>query len=178
MSARPLSPFEEQEARLVFADGLRYDQVRIVEGADWPDWLARLGARLSGAEPPAHNAVTLGNRIHFPVSLRTSQPGPAAVQDMAWLIHELTHIWQYQHRGVAYLLQALMAQIRLGPGAYDYGSEAGLQAALGSGRGMKSFNPEQQGDITRDYYLLRKRGEAAQPWESFVAEIRTPPPRA
>jgi hypothetical protein len=37
---------------------------------------------------------------------------------------------------------------------------------------LSDFNPEQQADIARDYYLRRKLGSPTAAWEPFVAELR------
>lgn len=66
---------------------------------------------------------------------------------MNWLIHELTHAWQYQHIGIRYLFKAILGHIRLGPKVYEYGGEKGLREAVADGVEFTSFNPEQQGDI-------------------------------
>jgi hypothetical protein len=173
---RKLSEIEEQEARRVFASSLDYSKATIVEGAAWPDTVARIGSRLSNSPPPAHNAITLGNRAYFPVQLRTDLPfeEPAFLSDMSWLVHELTHAWQYQHSGPKYLLQALWAQIRLGGDAYAYGWEQGLKQAALEGKNLLGFNREQQGDIARHYYYRLRQGLDTSAWEPFVLQFQMP----
>jgi hypothetical protein len=171
---RPLSTFERSEASFVFGGSIIYERVVVVEGAGWPDTLARLSARISGAQPPSHNAITLGNHIYFPVQLRTgAQPlDPEGTSDMAWLVHELTHVWQYQHSGPIYLGQALWAQIRLGPQAYSYGWEQGLRQALQDGLSLSDFNREQQGEIARHFYFRSRQAQDVSAWEPFVAQFQ------
>lgn len=71
------------------------------------------------------------------------------------LIHELTHVWQYQQVGAIYMPQAIHAQ---GTAAgYNYGGISGLQAAKDAGKGIRSFNREQQAQIVQDYYRIRKK---------------------
>lgn len=167
---RLLTALETGEASVVFGDALEYGGVRLQEDARWPDWLAQTMARLRGESPPSHNAVTLGNRIHFPVPLRTTDAGaPGFLEDMGWLVHELTHAWQYQHHGPIYLLQAVWAQVRLGSDAYGYGWQAGLQAAVAAGKTLADFNPEQQGEIARHYYYRLRQGLDTTAWQPFVA---------
>jgi hypothetical protein len=170
-----LTPSEVREAQLVFAQALPYGRIWVYESARWPDWLGRVGATLSGSPPPAGgNSVTLGFSAYFPTVLHTKDTDLEArvFGDMAWLIHELTHAWQYQHSGPGYLLRALQVQLRLGPRAYDYGRQEGLQAATVAHRSLNDFNPEQQGDIARDYYIRLKLGLDKEAWEPFVAELR------
>jgi len=167
---RPLTPLEAGEASIVFGDAIEFGAVRMQEDTRWPDLLAQATARLRGDPPPPHNAVTLGNRIHFPIPLRTADAGaPGFLDDMGWLIHELTHVWQYQHQGPIYLWRAVWAQITLGSGAYGYGWEAGLQAAAADGKTLTDFNPEQQGEIARHYYYRKRQGLDTTAWQLFVA---------
>src|SRR5438067_1188074 len=111
MPARPLSASETAEARLVFASSLDYARVFVFEGARWPDFVDRVGASLQKRvrPPDEHNAVTFGQTSYFPVVLDTVAESVAAgnLRDMAWLIHELTHQWQYRRRGWSYLAAAL-----------------------------------------------------------------------
>lgn len=174
MGRRRLTPVERGEAEAVFGDGLDYDRVWLVEGVTWPNWIARLTSPITRSPPTGSgNAVTLGNRVHFPVQLRTREAEIAQgiLADMAWLIHELTHVWQSQRDGPVYLAQAILAHLRLGSQVYDYGGAAGLLAAKQRGEGFRSFNREQQGDIARDYYLRRKRNQDTSAWDPMIAEL-------
>ncbi len=72
------------------------------------------------------------------------------------MIHELTHVWQYENAGSIYMPQAIHAQA-WGEG-YDYGGAQGLQSRKMSGRGFSSFNREQQGQIVQDFFRIRQFG--------------------
>lgn len=175
MPRRRLSPSEVREAQVVFASELPYHRVWIHESARWPDWLASLGSALFGTPPPAGgNAITLGYSCYFPHRLRTADVDFEAriFGDMAWLMHELTHVWQYHHIGGSYVTKALRSQFGKGLKAYDYGGLAGLQSAAAAHRSLNDFNPEQQGDIARDYYIRLKLSLSKEAWEPFVAEFR------
>jgi len=71
------------------------------------------------------------------------------------LIHELTHVWQYQQVGAIYMPEAIHAQNT--PEGYDYGGIPGLEAAKATGKGIRSFNREQQAQIVQDYFRIRKK---------------------
>lgn len=176
MMSRRLSQVEIDEARLVFGTSLEYSRVVLHEAARWPDWIARLAARIAGRPAPTHNAITIGNRIYFPLELQTptENNGAVSLHDMAWLIHELTHVWQYQLEGWRSWWDAFKAQIRLGPHAYDYGWEQGLNAARARGESLFDFNPEQQGDIARHFYYRFKQGLNTTAWDPFVLFFKTP----
>jgi hypothetical protein len=173
MGKRQLTNIEKTEAQLVFGDSIAYDSVWLNEEVSWPDWVARVGALISRSEPPPHNAITLGYRIYIPVILRTSDTTSedAFLKDMGWLIHELTHNWQFQHDGPIYLFQALWTQLKLGSNAYDYGGEQGLEQYIQQGKRLRDFNREQQGEIARDYYHRMKKGQDTTAWEPFIQEF-------
>ena len=176
MMSRRLSQIEIDEARLVFGTSLDTSRIIVYEAAHWPDWIARAAARIAGRPAPTHNAVTLGNRMYFPLMLQTNVEHDEAfsLQDMAWVIHELTHAWQYQQQGWRSFWEAFKVQIRLGPHAYDYGWEQGLNSARMRGESLFDFNPEQQGDIARHFYYRLKQGLSTQAWDPFVLFFRTP----
>lgn len=178
MSKRRLSPSELAEVRLVFGDGLDTGRVWVSEGGYFPNFIADIGALLQGRKRTWDNAVTLGDTSHFPRALRTAPEQLAQdLTDMAWLVHELTHQWQFQTVGWRYLAEALSVQLSQGPAGYDYKGKHGspreaLRAARSANRHLADFNREQQGDLARDYYLARKRGEDAVDWEPFLDEVR------
>jgi hypothetical protein len=72
----------------------------------------------------------------------------------ATLIHELTHVWQYQQAGAIYMAQAAHAQIQFGSAAYDFDVHE-LRTAKQDGRGFLSFNREKQAQIVEDFYRLK-----------------------
>jgi len=175
LSGRRLTDFERGEAQKVFGDSIRYAKVRIHEGSPWTNLVAKVGAKINREPTPKWaNAVTLGNASHFPRILRGNPPpaGTHSIVDLAWMIHELTHVWQYQHTGTIYLWRALRADLTLGIRAYEYGGEHGLRDARASGRRLADFNPEQQGDIARHYYTRLRDGLDTSAWEPYIEELR------
>ncbi len=178
---RPLYAWEIQEARRVFGNHIAYHRVRIHENTAWPDTINILGAKLKGWKPKGklpkgklpvidHNAITLGNHIYFPVRLLQNPnelQGPQLYL-FTWLVHELTHVWQYQQMGWRYLPLALHVQFSLGARAYDFGGEAGLLDIFEKGGKLEDFNLEQQGDIARAYYYRLAQGRSVSAWQPFV----------
>jgi len=167
---RRLTAHEIAEARLVFGSGLNYYRAFVVENTELPNVIARFG------RAPRPNAVALGDTCYFPETLRTTPDviGRGELRSMAWLIHELTHIWQYQHFGWVYLTRALSVQLRSGREGYRY--------SLAPGRRLSDYNMEQQGDIARDYYCALKTGwnctrtvnRNPADWAALVAEFQQP----
>jgi hypothetical protein len=181
MPRRPLSESELQEARLVFGAGFNYTQAYVFEDARWTDWVDGVGAALQKRKrgPDEHNAITLGNTSYFPIKIRTTPDVIAArdLRDIGWLMHELTHQWQYQRLGWKYLTSALGVQLSLGRASYDYkkgfpSREDALREARKVGRKLKDFNLEQQGDLARDFYFAIKLGGDPSPWQPFIEELR------
>jgi Domain of unknown function (DUF4157) len=63
----------------------------------------------------------------------------------ALLVHECAHVWQYQHLGSRYTVDALRAQRKLRAGAYRWVDE------LGRGhRHWRDFNREAQAQLLED----------------------------
>ncbi|NIM93521.1 MAG: hypothetical protein GTO18_07400 [Anaerolineales bacterium] len=174
---RRLSESEITEAELVFAQSLNYSIIWVHEEQNLPNLIGRLGAALNREAPPARNAITLRNHLYFPIRLDTSADAILEMRftHMAWLIHELTHAWQYQHTGIRYLWDAIKVQVRKGRKSYDFGGEEGLQDALDEQKHFLDFNPEQQGAITQSYYVSFKSGAPTDVWDPFIDQIQSTP---
>jgi hypothetical protein len=161
----------------IFGNTFNYASISVHENNPLPDWIDRLGRlikRMPAAEEGKHNAITLGNHCLFPVQLPESQPNinDPDFQRIDWLVHELTHAWQYQHIGWAYLFRALLAQLRYRAQVYDYGGADGLAESLQKGIHFLQFNPEQQGKIVQDYFLRRSTHRDVAAWEPYIREVK------
>ncbi len=153
---RPLSEAEQALARKVFGSGIRYESVRIEKMGGFMELLN--GSR----------AYTLGNTINLPGKAHAYPH-----QYVSVIIHELIHVWQYQHGGWGYIPNALVAQA-FGDG-YDFAK------ALRQGKLWTKMNPEQQAQMIQDAFrgayfdyagalfgMLNNKGSVVPP--------RTPPP--
>jgi hypothetical protein len=172
MAVRTLRPVEQAIAQQIFQNGLDLTRVRISEGSQMPNRIGQIGALLRGKPTPQANAVTVGNTSYFPRELTSD------VVDLAWLMHELTHQWQYQHFGMIYLAQAIAASTYVYCKTGETPAVA-LTRCRGAGKSFASFNREQQGDIVRDYYFALQQvpdPQTAQPelsaWDPYLQEIR------
>ncbi|NRB65542.1 MAG: hypothetical protein HRU40_21420 [Saprospiraceae bacterium] len=126
---RGLKPEERSAAQGIFGDSICWDRVRI-------DEQAFIGTRRSGICYVSGYTINLW--------------GPIS-QEL--LIHELMHVWQFHHQGLAYIPRALRAYYsREG---YNYGGVRQLREMAAKGKTLMDFNYEQQGDIIADYYRLR-----------------------
>ncbi len=142
---RHLTASEVQEIQLVFGSALKPENVTISEGG-----VMTLGGY----------ARTVPNHIYFPSgSIR-----------MPLMIHELTHVWQYQ-RGEGWgslpgmIWEAIVAN-------YDYGGEEGLKDARAKGQAFSEFTTEQQGDILQDYYVRLKARLDVSAYEPWVNDVK------
>lgn len=178
-NVRALSNWEVDEARYVFADQLQYDRVLVHEQSSWTDFLDDMWRRarhMPRRAPRNHNAVTLGNHCFFPTNLRTGsiQQNQPSHPDMGWLLHELTHVWQYQHFGWPYLYQAALVHCLNGSRAYDFGGPDALMRLRSLGKTLQRFNPEQQGSIVRTYYERMCQGHDVSSWMPYIEDIQKP----
>jgi hypothetical protein len=97
---------------------------------------------------------------------------------MAILIHELTHVWQYQN-GNLQLLRGLVEQVnyQLGRDPYDYGGATGVRAAVTAGSALTSLSNESQAQIVEDYWsalhLAGSTGYGEEPFTpAYVDDLR------
>ena|SRR5690554_551828 len=135
---RMLSPLEITEAEKVFENSIDFQRVRISETS----LISDIGAFLHGVDGMG---VSLFHIINFNRKLHVA-PGNC---DMAWLIHELTHVAQYECVGARYIPEAIYGQATKG---YNYGGGAAL-----IGCNFKDFNREQQAEIIKDFYRYREQ---------------------
>ena len=182
MPWRRLSPVELAEAKQVFEAAVRFPRIRITEGSRFALAVGYLGSLFDGGDQrPVANAMTVGYSIRFSRELRTdqTQPEQARISDTAWLIHELTHVWQYEHVGWRYLPQAVSERVLQGSKAYSYSPKSGLlnrgkdlEKQRQEGKRFGDFNREQQGNVVGDYYRALKANEDTSGWEPFIRELR------
>jgi hypothetical protein len=146
-NTRTLTSAEIASAKKIFGGTIALDRVRL-------DERAVLGPAFSG------RAYT---------SFHTINSWGALSDDV--LIHELTHVWQYERFGAIYMPQAIHAQIW--GDKYEYHGAAGLRAKQAAGEKFSSFNREQQAQIVQDFSTLRRGDPDAPLYASFVAEVST-----
>ena len=103
---------------------------------------------------------TVGNTIRVPNNFTISNSKMAQT-----LIHEMTHVWQYQHGGTSYISISLATQITAGIRgsrnlAYEY--------QISAGTSFFDFRPEQQGLLVENYYAML-RDQNAPASRTFVS---------
>jgi hypothetical protein len=133
-NSRGMTDIEISEAEKIFGNSLPYKMIRI----DEKSLLAILGARVNKNK---HLGFVLFRTVNFTRNLDSK----AGSNDMAWLIHELMHVWQAEYIGSDYIPEALHAQNTSG---YGYGGSETLKKQWE----LEDFNREQQADIIRNAY--------------------------
>jgi hypothetical protein len=156
----PLTETEINAASSVFGPtAIQYDSVRVAEGR-----LLGLIFRFNGGR-----AFTTFHTINLPIS------GGSSRSHLDIVVHELTHVCQFELWGSIYIWQALRAQRTTG---YEYGGWQQLLEDWSNGRHFRNYNREQQGQIAQDYYtnVVEKELPAEDPirkaYEPFLDELR------
>lgn len=128
LKKRTLTSGERRLAQQVFAESLKLDEISVVAH--------RLLLR--------HYAISPNGSIYFhPQDYRVDFSLESLAQQ-AWLIHELTHVWQLQ-QGIAVVKKALFDR------RYHY--------VLQAGKCFWNYGVEQQAQMVQDYFLLSQRGQ-------------------
>lgn len=131
--SRPLTAGEIALARGVFGDAIDYALVRIVR-RKWAFF------------QPRGTVMAPMGAIHFhPASTRYREDfATGSLDDQGLFIHEMVHVWQYQ--------QGIFLPLKRHPFCrYDY--------AIRPGQPLKRYGIEQQAEIVRHAFLLRRGGK-------------------
>jgi hypothetical protein len=127
-NGRPLNKDEMELARKIFGVSISYSKVRLIP-------------------TPLLQYRTVANSIRIPEKFTIKDPEMAQT-----FIHEMTHVWQYQHSGTSYMSISLQTQIVAGVTrgnrnfAYEY--------KIKPGQSFFDFTPEQQGFIVENYFSM------------------------
>jgi hypothetical protein len=154
------TPLTAEETALIQAvlgpNAMRYGEVRVAAGG-LMDWVFKWNGNL---------AFTTWHTVNFPRDGRHSRSNHAI------LIHELTHVYQYERVGSRYMSEAIHMLIKTKRDCYDYGGAEGLLQAKAAGKCYHAYNREQQAQIVQDYFMRRQRGAEVTAYEPFLVEVR------
>lgn len=139
---RGMTSQEIAVARTVFGNSIDYNMVRFDE----------------------HSLMAAIGRTHVTGHIINSTSN---IDDQT-MIHELTHVWQYENRGLIYIPEALDAQGQ-DDGGYEFGGLDGLRAAKAAGHTFAHFNPEQQGHIVETYFAKRQIAKVEYEAKGLIA---------
>ncbi|HEX6776892.1 MAG TPA: DUF4157 domain-containing protein [Ktedonobacterales bacterium] len=130
-NSRPLLSSEIALARPIFGNAIDYSRVRLIPAVE------QLKFR------------TVGNNIRIPHGFTISN-----ADDAENFIHELTHVWQYQHAGTSYISVSLATQI---VAAIKTPSRAfAYKYQIAPDKSFFSFTPEQQGMLVQNYFAMQR----------------------
>jgi hypothetical protein len=153
-NATPLKANERTAAQGVLgANALRWDDVRIDEGG-----VLGLVFKLNGGR-----AFTTFHSINMTAADRSN---------LSIVVHELTHVDQYEHAGSVYIGQALGDQIAEGSHAYNYGGTSGLVADRRAGKHYADYGRERQAQIAQDYYVDKTAGTPTPAYDPYIVELQ------
>jgi hypothetical protein len=131
--SRGLTDREKTVLRAVFGDSIDLDAVRIKEGNG-----GFFSIPFNTGQTDSDRAFTSGNTIYM-------KKNRGDEEFMQTLVHEMVHVWQYQHNGGAYQANSLDQQKIHGQhDAYDW------RPAMVDGKAWGDLNPEQQAHLIED----------------------------
>ena len=145
---RKLSAEEIKDAKEIFQDSIDYSKIEITRDSAYSVGAPR----------------TIGNTIHLKSdwgdfvkdTLDLTETGKET------LIHEMTHVWQYQNGGLAYIPLSLIAQIKAAVGKGSRNAAYDWRGAIKAGLKWEDWNPEQQAELVEDYNKALKKIHAKQ----------------
>lgn len=143
---RPLTGPERRQAQKIYQDSIDYDKVSIAAGS-----LGSAGA-----------SRTFGNTICLQDEKFEDYTSSLTTKGLSTLIHELGHVWQYQHGGLAYIPDALQAQAASTIATGDRNAAYDWRSAVQDGKEWKDWNAEQQAEAMEDYFKADQHIEAAK----------------
>ena len=144
---RPLTAAEKAYAFELFYDSVDYSRIIITRN--------QIAATFS--------ATTIGNFINLQASHFVGKTMQLSPDGMKTLIHEMGHVWQYQHGGLAYMPQALLANYQASQIYGDRNKAYDWLSAAKAGRPWEEWNPEQQAACISDFNQSLRRIEAGNP---------------
>jgi len=88
------------------------------------------------------------------------------------VMHELTHVYQYEQVGSRYLGEAIYVLIKTKRDCYRYGGKKGLQARKAKNGRFADLNREQQAMLVQNYFTDLDRGEETAVYAPFMEQAR------
>lgn len=124
----PLTPPETETIEKIFETSVDSSRIRLV----------RTGI--------ANAPTTLGNQIRIAPDQKTNTP-----DWLSTLVHETTHVWQYQTQGTSYITDSIYHQLRA-KRAMGTRDGAYFNYQLSKGRSFSDYSAEEQAQLVEDYY--------------------------
>ena len=137
VARRELTVGEKALVRSIFADSIALDRVQIV----------------------AHKlilknyALSPNGQIYFHPQNYCEDFSKSALRVQSWFIHEMTHVWQFQH-GIAVVRLAIFDR------RYRY--------VLQQGKLFLNYGIEQQAQMVQDYFIKRAQRQDCRAYEDCI----------
>lgn len=148
-------------ATVLGPDGLRFADTRVAQGG--------LLAKVFNYN--GHLAFTAWHTVCLPETEKIEQSRRAR-DNVALLVHELTHVYQYEVVGTRYMSEAIAVLVRSQRDCYNYDGDSGLASAQGEGKQLHHFNREQQAQIAQDYFVLQQAGKDTSSYHFYIEQLR------
>jgi len=157
----PLTGDEMEMVTAVFGpNALRFNDIRVLEGG-----LLTLIFRFNG-----NFAFAYCHSVCMPQTSYTPKHQGHVRANRPIMMHELTHVYQYEQVGSRYLGEAIYVLIKTNRDCYDYGGADGLLAAKAKNRRYSDFNREQQAMIVQHYFTNMERGGETAVYIPFIQQ--------
>ncbi len=141
-AGEPLGERDRAVLRSVFADSLAVDRIRWVINAVEPD------------APPR----TVGNTLVLPPDLDPRDEEARMAPDfLPTLVHEAAHVWQYQHGGAGYVVDAMQHQLTAYARTGDRGTA--YRYELTEATRFADLPSEPQAQLVMEWYELSVHGD-------------------
>lgn len=139
MTSRPLTKGEIALARTVFGDSIAYDTVYVSD------------SKFAGFHPPGVAMAPNGN-LFMPGCYKDDYAAES-VLTQSLFIHEMTHVWQYQNKILAPMIEAVKLNVKF---AFNY--SAAYDYKLDGKKDLLDYNMEQQASIVQDWFAQKHGG--------------------
>ena len=155
MASRPLTSGEIKLARSVFGDSIDYGTVRVSpEKFGGMDFL------------PEGTAMAPNGNLFMP-GCYCNDYSAKDFHTQSLFIHEMTHVWQYQNKVLAPIVEAAKLNVK-----YKFNYNAAYAYALDAKKDLLDYNMEQQASIVQDYFLLKNNVGRAVKKPLFEAVLK------
>jgi len=138
LGTRPLSGTELGVLTPIYQDSVQLDRIQI-----------KTGGPLTWVYP----GITIGNTISFPKGSYDSNDQ----KYQALLVHEVCHVWQYQHFGLGYIPRSVWELISQRDTYVIHYDES---------KGFRNYDVEEQCEIVAEYFLNQDPR-----YQSYIEEI-------
>jgi len=138
-NSRSLTTGEIALARQVFGNAINYDAVKIHDGSYMPF-------------QPSQSGMTPNNDIYMRDCFQPDY-SQGNVDDQAFLIHEMTHVWQYQNKILNPVVEAVKLNLKF---KFNYSAAYAFQ--LDEKKELTNYNMEQQASIVAEYFQRKAYG--------------------